>query len=103
MTQPSSGTGHPGEPPADDSPVTSGAGYCTACGSPHAAGQSYCGQCGSCLIQDAAADSPSGHAASTPPGAGPGAGAAAAPDSQLAEPAADDRPYSAWATVAAVL
>jgi hypothetical protein len=102
MTQPSSGTGVPGEPLANDSPGTSRAGYCTACGSPHAAGQSYCGRCGSRLIQDAGADRPPSRADSTSPGAEPGAGGAAAPDSQLAGPAADDMPYRAGATIGAV-
>jgi hypothetical protein len=103
MAKPSSGAGLPGEPLAIDSPSASRAGYCTACGSPHAGGQSYCGHCGSRLAQDARAESPSGHAASTSPGGGSSPGGAAAPDSQLARPVANDQPYSAGATAGAVI
>jgi len=102
MTQPSGGAGLPGEPPANDPPSSSGAGYCTACGSPYAAGQSYCGHCGGRLTQDAGADNLSGRGASASPGARPDAGNAA-PGSPSAAPAGDDLPYGAGATAGAVL
>jgi hypothetical protein len=102
MTQASSGPALPGEPAADNSPSTSEAGFCTACGTPCVAGQSYCGRCGNPLTHGAPADEVPGRTASTTSRMSTDAGDPPA-EPQLAGPAADDLAYSTEATVGAVL